>query len=165
MRARRCSADSERGVLAQFRHQHFLLFLIAHLQKAALLMFSDRLVEALNRLDILDPESVRRFKRVIRQNFEMFLRFTHRYWFHELSEQALIKALFRMCTEHLGNDALYEEVKQEITDMSDLSRQRLVAAPGQHRGAPDRGDHLRTDRHRGHRLSRHEPDRRSRQSR
>ena len=37
----------DRGVLAQFRHQHFLLFLIAHFQKAALLMFSDRLVEAL----------------------------------------------------------------------------------------------------------------------
>jgi hypothetical protein len=108
----------ERGVLAQFRHQHFLLFLIAHLQKAALLMFSDRLVEALNRLDIQDPESVRRFKRVIRQNFEMFLRFTHRYWFHELSEQAQIKALFHMCTEHLRTDVLYEEVKQEITDMS-----------------------------------------------
>jgi hypothetical protein len=32
--------DRERGVLAQFRHQHFLLFLIAHFQKAALLMFS-----------------------------------------------------------------------------------------------------------------------------
>jgi hypothetical protein len=111
-------SGSERGVLAQFRHQHYLLFMIAHLQKAALLMFSDRLVEALNRLDIQDPESVRRFKRVIRQNFEMFLRFTHRYWFHELSEQALMKALFRMCTEHLGTDALYDEVKQEITDMS-----------------------------------------------
>ncbi len=111
-------SGSERGVLAQFRHQYFLLFLIAHLQKAALLMFSDRLVEALNRLDIQDADSVRRFKRVIRQNFEMFLRFTHRYWFHDLSEQAQIKALFRMCTEHLGNDTLYEEVKQEIADMS-----------------------------------------------
>ncbi|RYF64800.1 MAG: hypothetical protein EOO22_23760, partial [Comamonadaceae bacterium] len=28
----------DRGVLAQFRHQHFLLFLIAHFQKASLLM-------------------------------------------------------------------------------------------------------------------------------
>jgi len=111
-------SDSETGVLAQFRHQHFLLFLIAHLQKAALLMFSNRLVDALSRLDIQDADSVRRFKRVIRQNFEIFLRFTHRYWFHELSEQAQIKALFHMSTEHLGNDALYEEVKQEITDMS-----------------------------------------------
>jgi hypothetical protein len=110
---------SERGVLGQFRHQYFLLFMIAHLQKAALLMFSNRLMEALNRLDIDDVESVRRFKRVIRRNFEIFLRFTHRYWFHALSEQAQIKALFQMCTAHLGNDALYEEVKQEITDMSD----------------------------------------------
>ena len=61
---------------------------------------------------------MRRFKRIIRQNFEIFLRFTYRYWFHELSEQAQIKALFQMCTEHLGNDALYEEVKEEISDMS-----------------------------------------------
>ena len=105
-------------MLAQFRHQHFLLFLIAHLQKAALLMFSDRLVDALNKLDIQDADSVRRFKRVIRQNFGTFLRFSHRYWFHELSEQAQIKALFQMCTEHLGNDALYREVKEEIADMS-----------------------------------------------
>ena len=44
--------DNERGVLAQFRHQHFLLFLIAHFQRAALLMFADRLAEALKRLDI-----------------------------------------------------------------------------------------------------------------
>src|SRR5258706_15437598 len=42
-------ACRDRGVLAQFRHQHFLLFLIAHFQKAALLMFSDRLVQALKR--------------------------------------------------------------------------------------------------------------------
>ena len=78
----------DRGVLAQFRHQHFLLFLIAHFQKAALLMFSDRLVEALKRLDVTDPDSVKRFKRAIRDSFEGFLRFTHRYWFHEISEQA-----------------------------------------------------------------------------
>ena len=52
-----------RGVLAQFRHQHFLLFLIAHFQKASLLMFSDRLVEALKQLDTTDPGSVKRFWR------------------------------------------------------------------------------------------------------
>lgn len=108
----------ETGVLAQFRHQHFLLFLIAHFQKAALLMFSDRLMDALNRLDIHDGESVKRFKRVIRQNFEIFLRFTHRYWFHEVSDQAQSKALFGLCSRHLGSDALFEEVKQEISDMS-----------------------------------------------
>jgi hypothetical protein len=107
-----------RGVLAQFRHQHFLLFLIAHLQKAALLMFSDRLVEALRQLDVNDTSSVRRFKRSIRASFEGFLRFTHRYWFHEISEQAHVKAMFRMSASHLGLDPLYAEVKERIGDMS-----------------------------------------------
>jgi hypothetical protein len=108
----------DRGVLAQFRHQHFLLFLIAHLQKAALLMFSDRLVQALMGLDVRDADSVRRFKRAIRASFESFLRFTHRYWFHEISEQAHVRALWHMCAGHLGLDGLYREVKERIADMN-----------------------------------------------
>jgi hypothetical protein len=112
-------SNLERGVLSQFRHQHFLLFLIAHFQKAALLMFADRLVQALRKLDINDPESVKRFKRAIRQNFEIFLRFTHRYWFHEVADQAQSKALFRLCAQHLDLDGLYTEVKERIYDMNE----------------------------------------------
>jgi hypothetical protein len=108
----------DRGVLAQFRHQHFLMFMIAHFQKAALLMFSDRLAQALMELDVKDPDSVRRFKRAIRGSFEGFLRFTHRYWFHEISEQAHVRALWHMCGQHLGTDLLYEEVKERIADMN-----------------------------------------------
>jgi hypothetical protein len=108
----------DRGVLAQFRHQHFMLFLIAHFQKAALLMSSDRLVEALKNLDVGDANSVRRFKRSIRGSFEGFLRFTHRYWFHEVSEQAQVRALFHLCVTHLGLDPLYAEVKERIADMN-----------------------------------------------
>ena len=111
--------DPERGVLAQFRHQHFLLFLIAHFQKAALLMFSDRLVQALKKLQVYDPESVKRFKRDIRQYFEIFLRFTHRYWFHEIADQAQAKALFRLMSQHLGLDPLYDEIKERIHDMNE----------------------------------------------
>jgi hypothetical protein len=107
-----------RGVLAQFRHQHFLLFLIAHFQKAALLMTADRLVEALKNLDVGETSSVRRFKRAIRASFEAFLRFTHRYWFHEVSEQAQVRALFHLCTSHLGLDPLYAEVKERVADMN-----------------------------------------------
>jgi hypothetical protein len=109
---------ADRGVLAQFRHQHFLLFLIAHFQKAALLMFSDRLVEALKRLNVNDPDSIKRFKRAIRNSFEAFLRFTHRYWFHEVSEQAHVRALFHQCSAHLGLDPLYAEVRERIGDMN-----------------------------------------------
>jgi len=111
-------ACGDRGVLAQFRHQHFLLFMIAHFQKAAMLMMSDRLVEALKGLDVGDAASVRRFKRAIRASFEGFLRFTHRYWFHEVSEQAQVRALFHMCSQHLGLDPLYKEVKERMADMN-----------------------------------------------
>jgi hypothetical protein len=117
-------ADSEfftcgqRGVLAQFRHPHFMIFLIAHFQKAALLMFSDRLVEALKRLNVQDAGSVKRFKRAIRASFEGFLRFTHRYWFHEVAEQAQARALFHLTAKHLEIDPLYADVKDRINDMN-----------------------------------------------
>jgi hypothetical protein len=114
----RVFTDRETGVFSQFRHQYFLLFLIAHFHKAALLMISDRLVEALNRLEVNNAESVKRFKRAIRQQFEIFLRFNHRYWFHEVSDQAQSKALYRLCARHLGTDALFLEVKDEIREMS-----------------------------------------------
>ncbi|PXW99396.1 hypothetical protein C7444_101226 [Sphaerotilus hippei] len=110
--------DAERGVLAQFRHQHFLLFLIAHFQKAALLMFSDRLVVALDALSIADADSVKRFKRAVRANFENFLRFTHRYWFHDISEQVQTRALHRLCVEHLGLETLYREVRERVGEMN-----------------------------------------------
>ncbi|CAN7685917.1 hypothetical protein LJR289_005442 [Pseudoduganella sp. LjRoot289] len=108
----------DRGVLAQFRHQHFLLFLIAHLQKSSLLMFSDRLAEALNCLNVVDANSVRRFKRRIRSSFEGFLRFTHRYWFKDISEQALVRALFEMSSCQLGLERLHAEVKVRVEDMN-----------------------------------------------
>jgi len=108
----------DRGVLAQFRHQHFLLFLIAHFQKATLLMVSDQLAEALTALDVTRPASVKRFKRQIRLSYVAFLGFTHRYWFHEVSEQAQVKALFHLCTRHLQIDGVYDEVKERIRDMN-----------------------------------------------
>ncbi|MDP2323478.1 MAG: CorA family divalent cation transporter [Gammaproteobacteria bacterium] len=108
----------ERGVLAQFRHQYFLIFLIAHVHRASLLVFSDVLVAAVNDLDIRNDGSVRRFKRRIRANFETFLRFTHRYWFHELSERSHMQAVFHMCSNHLRNGGLYNEVRDEIREMS-----------------------------------------------
>ncbi|HPT49704.1 MAG TPA: CorA family divalent cation transporter [Accumulibacter sp.] len=108
----------ENGLLGQFRHQFFLLFLIPHFHKAALLMLSDRLVTALNRLEIGKAESVKQFKRAIREILEVFLRFSHRYWFHEISDQAQARALFALTREHLGTEKLYTELREEIQDMS-----------------------------------------------
>jgi hypothetical protein len=107
------------GLLEHFRHQYFLVFLIAHLHKAALFMLSDRLLHALNRLVVGNPNSVRVFKREIRAHKEVFLRFTHRYWFHEVSDQLMAKALYRICSKYLGTDRLYRDVYDEIEDMNE----------------------------------------------
>src|SRR5499426_318153 len=112
--------ERETGLRSHFRHQHFLLFLIPHFYKAALVFLSDRLVGAVTDLDVGDTESVKRFKRRIRQYKEVFLRFTHRYWFHEVSNQAQAKALYRMCCDALGTERLFAEVRQEIQDMSEF---------------------------------------------
>ena len=50
---------------------------------------------------------------------EVFLRFTHRYWFHEVSQpEPRAQRLRPAAAEHLGNDELYEEVRHEVVDMS-----------------------------------------------
>ena len=108
----------ETGALGQFRHQYFLLFLIAHFNKATLLSLSDELAVALNHLRVGHTESVKEFKRTIRQSMEVFLRFTHRYWFHSVSSQDQARFLFRRLREHLHTDELYEEVRTEVMDMS-----------------------------------------------
>ena len=82
-------------------------------------MLSDRMVDALNKLNIHDAESVKRFKRSIRQLLEIFLRFTHRYWFHEVSDQPQARELYRMTANYLGTDRLYTEIRDEIEDMSE----------------------------------------------
>ena len=71
----------------------------------------------MNRLDVADNESVRYFKRAIRQAMEVFLRFTHRYWYHQISNQDLARSLFQRLRRHLELDVLYEEVRVETLDM------------------------------------------------
>jgi hypothetical protein len=111
-------AGVETGVLAQFRSQYLLLFLLAHFRKAALLSMSDELAVAMNRLTVGDSDSVRNFKRTIRQMMEVFLRFTHRYWFHEVSNQWVARDVFARLRRQLVVDELYNEVRDEVMDMN-----------------------------------------------
>jgi CorA-like Mg2+ transporter protein len=111
-------ADDCWGLLGQFRYQYFLLFLIAHFHRAALLSMSDELAVAMNRLTVGDPPSVRDFKRTIRQMMEVFLRFTHRYWFYKVSQQPLAHSVYERLTRELGNVEHYQEVRNEVTDMN-----------------------------------------------
>ncbi|PTR05507.1 hypothetical protein C8R32_12017 [Nitrosospira sp. Nsp5] len=111
--------DTESGMLGQFRHQYFLLFLITHFHKAALLILSNRLVAEISRLDIRRPDSVRAFRRDVKHVTEIFLRFTNRYWFHEVSDQAQARDVFTMMRNHLGTDELYRRTRLRILDMND----------------------------------------------
>jgi Mg2+ and Co2+ transporter CorA len=65
-----------------------------------------------------DPPSVRKFKRTIRQMMEVFLRFTHRYWFYKVSQQPLAHNMYERLTRELGNLEHYQEVRNEVTDMN-----------------------------------------------
>ncbi|WP_047391875.1 MULTISPECIES: CorA family divalent cation transporter [Chitinibacter] len=117
------------GVLGQFRHQHFLLVLIAHFHKSALLLFSDRMAAALSALNLKDPLSIRHFKREIRLLLESFLRFNQRYWFREVSHQIVSSQLFGMMNRHLDTVRQHEEVRESVQSMNqylendDLRRQ------------------------------------------
>jgi hypothetical protein len=110
-------SDCDTGMLGQFRHQYFLLAMIAHFHHAALLMLSDRLMLAVSRLEVDDPDSLEKFRHRMRQTTEIFLRFNHRYWFHEVSKQSLAKHLFSMWSTQLANDSLFQEVREEVLDM------------------------------------------------
>ena len=111
-------------MLAQFRHQHFLLFLIAHFQKvtaATLLMVSDELAEALMGLDISDARGEREALQAAASC--MALR-----RFPQLHPPLLVprgRRSRRRCgrhsgcaAEHLETEPLYVEVKERIHDMN-----------------------------------------------
>ena len=110
--------DSERGVLALFRRQFFLLGLLAHLHRATLLALLDRFVRTINRLDLERPETIRRFRAELRQTIETFLCFSHRYWFSEITDQAVPRDLFRLWSRHLATAELFANVCDELQRMN-----------------------------------------------
>lgn len=105
--------------LMQFRHHFFQIALVAHFHKAALLSLSDRFSRAVERLNVRDFESVKQFKKHVRETLEVFLRFNHRYWFHELSNQVQASDFFARLSHQLGSDRLYEEVREEARDINE----------------------------------------------
>lgn len=108
--------DNERGLLGQFRHQYYLLFLIAHFHKAALLMLSDRLVVAIKRLEMRNASSATRFRAEIYRLQEAFMSFTQRYWISDVSHQDQARDLFRMLRRQLDTEVAYRDLRSEIFD-------------------------------------------------
>jgi membrane protein YqaA with SNARE-associated domain len=115
----RVFTNDKTGIKNNYQSQYFLLFLIAHFQKVTLLMLSDRMVQAISRLNIENSESIKTFRHRIRQVVGVFLRFTHRYWFESISDQAVSKDLFRMLHKQLNTADLFEKTRRRIMDMAE----------------------------------------------
>jgi hypothetical protein len=112
-------AGQQAQLLGQFRHQFYQIGLIANFNKAALLSLSNRFSRAVERLNVRNYESVKQFKKHVRETLEVFLRFNHRYWFHEISNQVQASDFFQRWSHQLGSDALYQEVREEARDINE----------------------------------------------
>ena len=110
--------DERTDLVHTFRQQFFQIGLIANFHKAALLNLSNRFSIAVERLRVGDFMSVRAFKDSVREALELFLRFNHRYWFHEISNQKLASEMFARWANQLGSDALFAEVREEAKDIN-----------------------------------------------
>lgn len=107
------------------------LELVAHFQKAALLMLHDRLDVAMIRMENGDAESVRAFTRTIRHLNEILLRFTHRCRRHDSSSQSLARDLYRLRAGQLGTAVLDDGVRSEVLPTTGhLDRDQLLRRAG-----------------------------------
>ena len=111
--------DACRDLVQTFRHQFFQIGVIANFHKGALLNLSNRFSIAVERLRVGDYDSVRHFKTNVRETLELFLRFNHRYWFHEISNQVLAADIYKRWSHQLGSDELYAEVREEARDINE----------------------------------------------
>jgi hypothetical protein len=102
-----------------FRHQFYRIGIIVNFHKGALLNLSNRFSISVERLRVGDYDSVRIFKQTVRETLELFLRFNHRYWFHEISNQVLAADVYRRWADELGSQALYEDVREEARDINE----------------------------------------------
>ena len=123
-------SDGENGALAHFRRHYFQMGLIAHFHRAALLLFSDALSQAVAKYD---PKNRRAFHDEVGEILQGFLVFNHRYWFREVSNQMQARELFSLWTRHLETQALFDQVRQEAQDAKnflDMEEQKKQASTG-----------------------------------
>ena len=113
------NSGQQEQLSGQFRRKFYQIGLIANFNKGALLSLSNRFSRAVERLNVRDYESVKQFKKHVRETLEVFLRFNHRYWFHEISNQVQASDFFRLWSHQLGSDALYDEVREEARDINE----------------------------------------------
>lgn len=108
-------ADGTSGLLSHFRNHYFLMGLILHFQKTALLAFSDRLSENITRLADDKQRGQKEAKRIRRD----LLHFTSRYWFTDMTSQLQGQELHDLWQQQLRLPTLYEQVMGEARELNE----------------------------------------------
>ncbi len=98
-------------VLQEHVRRHYTyMFLITHVQRAALLMFSRWMSEAMHKGANLSDSRYRNDLVDIRSGLAEF---THRYWFSNVSNQEQAREMFDLMQRHAGTAVIYKEVMDE----------------------------------------------------
>lgn len=125
-------------LLVHFRRHYASIGLLAQFNKAALLLFSNRLSEAIETRNQGDGSAYRNQVRHIQGDL---LEFTHRYWFDGVSNQLQAGELQAMWFKHLRLNDLYAAVMAEARAAHDYviaEEQRLQTLEEQHQSAEQR---------------------------
>jgi len=109
------------GMLSHFRQHYFKLCLIAHYQRASLLMFAHRLAEATakrkERMDGTERHRAdvdKQFRisiQSIQRDFELF---RSKYWFTDVSNQLQGQELFDLLIAQLKTESFFDQVMDEL---------------------------------------------------
>ena len=129
-------------LLVHFRRHYASIGLLAQFNKAALLLFSNRLSEAIEKRNDGDGSV---YRTLIRNIQGELLEFTHRYWFDGVSNQLQAGELQAMWFKHLRLHELYAAVMTEARaahDYVSAEEQRLQTLEEQRQSAEQR---LQTD--------------------
>lgn len=94
------------------RTLYFQMALISHFQQAALQNISDQLARAIRKTGGDDVANWQGVARIL----ETMLRFTHAFWFVDVSNQVQARELFAFFRRPLKLDTLYQQVSTEAKD-------------------------------------------------
>jgi hypothetical protein len=113
--------DARNGAYPIFRQVYSRVALMAHMQKAALQSVSMRLAE-LSQRDYAQCTPPDYFELASKVDifYREFIEFTQVYWFDEVSPQLQGIELFTQWQKHLRSRALFDEVRQELQDLTSL---------------------------------------------
>lgn len=107
-------------IVDHFRNHYLKIGLILQFQHASLLAISERMSEAVQSDPSGTQKDRKEFRRMIQRAHSDLIRFTHRYWFDEVSNQLQAKELYSWWRGLMGTEKLYQQVSAEVSESDTL---------------------------------------------